>query len=91
LTRLSTDGAPEAACRRLRGVFSEVEVANLTVLIGPIHLWNRRAVGAASTLPRRCDHDDDVLTPEGVTRGPAMLEWVVSLARQSLDRILSPR
>jgi AhpD family alkylhydroperoxidase len=45
LTRLSTDGAPEAGYRRLRGVFSEVEVANLTVLIGPIHLWNRGAVG----------------------------------------------
>jgi AhpD family alkylhydroperoxidase len=45
LTRLSTDGAPEAAYDRLRGLFSEVEVANLTVLIGLINLWNRVAVG----------------------------------------------
>jgi AhpD family alkylhydroperoxidase len=45
LTRLSTDGAPAAANERLRSVFSEVEVANLTVLIGLINLWNRVAVG----------------------------------------------
>jgi AhpD family alkylhydroperoxidase len=45
LTRLSTDGAPEAANERLRSVFSEVEVANLTVLIGLINLWNRVAIG----------------------------------------------
>ena len=35
--------------------------------------------------------DIHVLALEGVTRGPAMLEWAVSLARQSLDRILPPR
>ena len=35
--------------------------------------------------------DIHVLALEGVTRGPAMLEWTVSLARQSLDRILPPR
>jgi AhpD family alkylhydroperoxidase len=45
LTRLSTDEAPEFAYDRLRGLFSEVEVANLTVLIGLINLWNRVAVG----------------------------------------------
>jgi AhpD family alkylhydroperoxidase len=45
LTRLSTDGAPAAARDRLSAVFSEVEVANLTQLIGPINLWNRLAVG----------------------------------------------
>jgi AhpD family alkylhydroperoxidase len=46
LTRLSTDGAPPAAAYdRLRGLFSEVEAANLTVLIGLINLWNRVAVG----------------------------------------------
>jgi AhpD family alkylhydroperoxidase len=45
LTRLSTDGAPKAAYDRLRGLFSEVEVADLTVLIGLINLWNRVAVG----------------------------------------------
>jgi FMN-dependent NADH-azoreductase len=35
--------------------------------------------------------DIHILTLEGVTRGPAMLERAVSVARQSLDRILSPR
>ncbi len=45
LTRVSTDGAPQAAYERLRSLFSEVEVANLTVLIGLINLWNRVAVG----------------------------------------------
>jgi alkylhydroperoxidase family enzyme len=45
LTRLSTDGAPAMARERLCAVFSEVEVANLTLLIGLINLWNRLAVG----------------------------------------------
>jgi len=35
--------------------------------------------------------DIHILALEGVTRGPAMLERAVSLARQSLDRILPPR
>jgi FMN-dependent NADH-azoreductase len=35
--------------------------------------------------------DIHILTLEGVTRGPAMLERAVSLARQSLDRILPAR
>ena len=35
--------------------------------------------------------DVHFLALEGVTRGPAMLERAVSLARQSLDRILPPR
>ncbi len=45
MTRLSTDGAPDAAYDRLRGVFSQAEIANLTVLIGLINLWNRVGVG----------------------------------------------
>jgi FMN-dependent NADH-azoreductase len=36
-------------------------------------------------------HDIHILALEGVTRGPAMLERAVTLARQSLDRILPPR
>jgi alkylhydroperoxidase family enzyme len=43
LTPLSTYGAPPAD--RLRGLFSEVEEANLTLLIGLINLWNRVALG----------------------------------------------
>ena len=45
LTRLVTDGAPAEAFGRLRDVFSPVEIANLTVLIGLINLWNRVGVG----------------------------------------------
>ena len=45
LTRLSTDGAPDAAHDRLRGLFSDLESTNLTVQIGLINLWNRVAVG----------------------------------------------
>jgi AhpD family alkylhydroperoxidase len=44
LTRLSTDGAPAAASDRLNASFREVEVANLTLLIGMINLWNRLGV-----------------------------------------------
>ncbi len=45
LTRLPTDGAPEDAYQRLRAVFNDSEIANLTVLIGMINLWNRVGVG----------------------------------------------
>jgi AhpD family alkylhydroperoxidase len=45
LTRLSTDGAPDSEYERLRAVFSEAEIANLTVLVGLINLWNRIGVG----------------------------------------------
>jgi alkylhydroperoxidase family enzyme len=45
LTRLSTDGAPDSEYERLRAVFSEAEIAHLTVLVGLINLWNRIGVG----------------------------------------------
>jgi AhpD family alkylhydroperoxidase len=45
LTRVSTDGAPKVASDQLAELFTEVEVANLTVLIGLINLWNRVAIG----------------------------------------------
>ena len=45
LTRVSTDGAPDAAYDRLCGVFTQAEIANLTVLIGLINLWNRIGAG----------------------------------------------
>jgi AhpD family alkylhydroperoxidase len=45
LTLVSTQGAPAEAYDRLEAVFSEVEIANLTVLIGMINLWNRVAIG----------------------------------------------
>jgi alkylhydroperoxidase family enzyme len=52
LTRLSTDGAPDAAYHALAAVFSPVEIANLTTLIGVINVWNRFAVGLNWPMPR---------------------------------------
>src|SRR5258708_9670825 len=45
LTRLPTDGAPDAAYQALEDSFTSVEIANLTALIGVINVWNRVAVG----------------------------------------------
>jgi AhpD family alkylhydroperoxidase len=45
LTRLPIDHASTAAHDRLHELFSEVEAANITVLIGMINLWNRVAIG----------------------------------------------
>ncbi|HBK04915.1 MAG TPA: alkylhydroperoxidase [Acetobacteraceae bacterium] len=45
LTRLSSAPPPDAAHDHLSDSFSPVEIANLTVLIGLINLWNRIAVG----------------------------------------------
>jgi AhpD family alkylhydroperoxidase len=52
LTRLSTDGAPDAAYQALEAAFTPAEIANLTALIGVINLWNRLAVGLNYPLPR---------------------------------------
>jgi AhpD family alkylhydroperoxidase len=50
LTRVSTEGAPQAAYDRLTAVFSPDEIADLTVLIGMINLWNRVAIGSGAHL-----------------------------------------
>ena len=52
LTRLPTDGAPDAAYEALEAVFDPVEIANLTALVGVIAIWNRVAVGLNRPLPR---------------------------------------
>jgi AhpD family alkylhydroperoxidase len=52
LTRLPTDGAPDAAYQALEAVFAPVEIANLTALIGVINIWNRVAVGLNWPMPR---------------------------------------
>ena len=44
LNRLPADD-PGGRFEQLRTVFSEVEIANLTVLVGLINLWNRIGVG----------------------------------------------
>jgi AhpD family alkylhydroperoxidase len=50
LTLVSTQGAPQDAYDRLAAVFSEVEIANLTLLIGLINLWNRLAIAGGFPL-----------------------------------------
>ena len=45
LTRLSSAPPPHDSYNQLAASFSPIEVANLTVLIGMINLWNRIAVG----------------------------------------------
>jgi AhpD family alkylhydroperoxidase len=49
LTRLPDEGAPEDGYQRLRCVFTDTEIANLTVLIGMINLWNRVGAGFRMT------------------------------------------
>jgi AhpD family alkylhydroperoxidase len=51
LTRLPTDGAPEAAYQELADAFSPTEIATLTAVIGVINAWNRIAVGLDWPLP----------------------------------------
>jgi AhpD family alkylhydroperoxidase len=45
VTRLPQTGAPDADFAPLREHFSDDEIANLTLAIGTINLWNRLAVG----------------------------------------------
>ena len=45
VTRIADTHAPDAAYDALRPLFNEKEIADLTILIGMINLWNRIAVG----------------------------------------------
>ena len=54
LTLVASQGAPDAEYEALTRHFSPVEIANLTVLIGMINLWNRVMVGC------RAQHAVDV-------------------------------
>jgi AhpD family alkylhydroperoxidase len=45
LTLVAGQGAPDAVRDRLGGLFSSLEIVNLTLLIGQINLWNRVAIG----------------------------------------------
>jgi AhpD family alkylhydroperoxidase len=45
LTRLLPECSSKAPRAALERMFSEVEAANLTVLVGLINLWNRLAIG----------------------------------------------
>jgi AhpD family alkylhydroperoxidase len=46
LTRVASDGAPDAVYDALRPHFSDTEIANLTLLVGMINLWNRIVIGS---------------------------------------------
>ena len=52
LTNLAQTDAPDADYDGLKAHFSEVEIANLTLLIGLINSWNRMAVGLRSQHPK---------------------------------------
>ncbi|WP_336366473.1 carboxymuconolactone decarboxylase family protein [Marinobacter sp. C2H3] len=45
LTLVATTQAPDSAYEAARAEFSDAELADLTLLIGAINLWNRIAVG----------------------------------------------
>ena len=46
VTLLAATGVPDAVHEQARAVFTEAEVARLTVAIGTINLWNRIAVSS---------------------------------------------
>lgn len=52
LTNVAQTGAPDVVYEGLKPLFSEVEIVNLTLLIGLINSWNRMAVGLRSQHPK---------------------------------------
>ena len=52
LTNVAQTGAPDADYEGLKPHFSEVEIVNLTLLIGLINSWNRMAVGLRAQHPK---------------------------------------
>ncbi len=51
VTRLADTGTPDAAFDLVRDVFSELEIAQLTMTIGTINMWNRIAVSSRMQHP----------------------------------------
>ncbi len=51
LTRVADTHAPDDVYDAVRAQFGEVELVNLTTLIGLINLWNRLAIGFRSQHP----------------------------------------
>jgi len=51
LTRVAKTHAPDADYAMLQSQFSETEIANLTLLIGAINLWNRVQIGLRAAHP----------------------------------------
>lgn len=52
LTNVAQSCAPDADYEGLKVHFSEVEIVNLTLLIGLINSWNRMAIGLRSQHPK---------------------------------------
>jgi AhpD family alkylhydroperoxidase len=52
LTLVAKTAAPDADYDGLKDHFSEIEIVNLTLLIGLINSWNRLAVGLRSQHPK---------------------------------------
>jgi AhpD family alkylhydroperoxidase len=55
LTLIAQTRAPDADYEALRAHFSEAEIANITVAIGTINVWNRIAVGSRMRHPVDAD------------------------------------
>ncbi|MEM8645116.1 MAG: carboxymuconolactone decarboxylase family protein [Pseudomonadota bacterium] len=51
VTNISTSGASQADYDAIRGHFSDEEIANITVAIGTINVWNRLAVSFRTQHP----------------------------------------
>ncbi|NIJ21645.1 AhpD family alkylhydroperoxidase [Sphingomonas naasensis] len=51
LTRIGKTHAPDADYALLQSQFNETEIANLTLLIGAINLWNRVQIGLRAVHP----------------------------------------
>lgn len=51
VTLIAQTGAPDAAFDAVRAEFSETEIAQLTVAIGTINVWNRIAVSSRTPHP----------------------------------------
>ena len=51
LTRVADTGAPDEDYEELKRHFNETEIANLTLLIGTINLWNRVQIGLRAVHP----------------------------------------
>lgn len=51
LTLIAQTHAPDDVYGEVNAQFSDAEIANLTLLIGTINLWNRLAIGVRMPLP----------------------------------------
>jgi AhpD family alkylhydroperoxidase len=51
LTLVATKGAPDEDYARAKAQFSEADLANLTLAIGAVNLWNRLQIGVRASHP----------------------------------------